>query len=133
MDKQKQLLYISHPYGNKEQNKNDIENIIRYLYHSDEIFDNYCLVSPVHCFGFLYEDWEYEKGIQPCLDLLGECDGMLVFDGEGAEDWTTSTGCKMEVAKYEEWGMPYRFMGSFEKIKSEGYAKIHSEIKEMLE
>ena len=109
----KKLIYISHPSSGLEENTRAIENIIRILYSNDVLFDNYCFVSPVHCYGFMYNDVEYEKGIQFCLDLLDNCDGMLVFG-----DWKSSRGCNMEVKHCESNDIPYIIIGNKDDLIS---------------
>lgn len=83
------LIYISHPYGGQEANKQKIEQIIRRLVkeHTEHTY-----VSPVHAFGFLYNDVDYEYGLDMCLKLLYVCDKMLVFG-----DYQNSRGCKAEI------------------------------------
>ena len=92
-------IYISHPYGSKVENKEKIEKIIR-----DLIFEKpqHTYVSPVHCFGFLYEEVEYDIGIRYCLDLLDACDEMWVFG-----DYANSKGCKLEIVHALETKKPF--------------------------
>lgn len=90
------LIYISHPYGGREDNKKAIEKIIEELVKKNS---KHVYVSPVHCFGFLYETTEYQQGIDMCLTLLGRCDYMYVFG-----DWKTSVGCMTEI----EYAMKHR-------------------------
>jgi len=99
----KQLVYISHPSGGKIENTRDIENIIRKLYSDDELFSRYCFVSPVHCYGFMYAEYEdeYIKGLTFCTDLLEHCDIMLLCG-----DWRNSRGCNAEYKLCQERGIP---------------------------
>jgi hypothetical protein len=92
-------IYISHPYGGKEENKTKIENIIRDLIKYNP---NNTYISPVHTFSFLYNDYPYEQGLDMCLNLLGACDKMLVFG-----DWRNSRGCTAEVLYCEMHMIPY--------------------------
>ena len=85
------LIYISHPYGGERKNKNRVEQIIKTLV-SLPGNQNKTFLSPIHAFGYLYNEVEYEKGLQMCLDLLQCCDEMWIFG-----DWTTSQGCRAEV------------------------------------
>ena len=82
-------IYISHPYGGKEENKQEIETIIRDLIQENP---QHTYISPVHTFGFLYNDVEYEQGIRYCLDLLEVCDEMYVYG-----DYNNSKGCVKEI------------------------------------
>lgn len=102
--KTKQLIYISHPSGGTEENAREIAYIINELYKDDEIFDKFCFVSPVHCYGFMYDVYKdnYLKGLQFCLDLLMHCEKMLVFG-----DWKKSRGCLREVEVAQSLNKPF--------------------------
>ena len=69
------MIYISHKYGGDKQNKDLIEIITGELIKH---YPDYCFVSPVHCFGYLYNDVDYDKGMEYCLALLGLCDEMWI-------------------------------------------------------
>lgn len=94
------LIYISHPYQNKESNKLAIENIVRQLAkeHPEHTF-----LSPVHAVGFMYNDFDYETGLSMCLQLLSKCNYMYVFG-----NWQNSRGCKAEIQFCEEFGIEYK-------------------------
>lgn len=96
------LVYISHPFSGLEENKLKIENIIRTLTLS---YPDNTYVSPVHCFGFLYNDVSYENGLEFCLNLLEKCDKMMVFG-----DWRSSRGCTAEILFAEMHMIPYEIM-----------------------
>jgi hypothetical protein len=82
-------IYISHPFGGQALNKHKIEGIIKQLSkeHPNNIF-----ISPIHCFGFLYNDTDYQTGLNMCLELLDVCDEMWVFG-----NYLDSKGCKAEI------------------------------------
>ena len=90
----KKLVYLSHPSGGLEDNTRDIEKCIRILYKNKDFYNNFTVVSPVHCYGFMYnDDWiTYDEGLQFCLDLLYKCDLMIVIG-----DHTKSKGCTKEI------------------------------------
>lgn len=98
----KKLVYISHPSSGLEENTRKIEQYIRKLYQNDDIFDNFCIVSPVHCYGFMYHDTEYFKGLSFCTDLLMHCDIMLLCG-----DWKNSTGCTKERELCIKYNIPF--------------------------
>lgn len=83
-------VYIAHPYGGKEENKQKVEEIIRKL-----VKDNPDMmpVSPIHALGFLYNETEYIAGMNLCLKLLQSCDKLVLCPG-----WQGSKGCCMEYA-----------------------------------
>ena len=88
------LIYVSHPFSNKPKNKDKVEEIVRTLtlLHPENIY-----ISPIHTFGFLYEDVSYETGLEMCFKLLDKCDKILLCDG-----WKNSRGCTAE-ALYAEF------------------------------
>lgn len=83
------MIYVSHPYGGDSGNKEKIECIVRELATGDP---KNTYISPVHCFGFLYDSVSYERGIEMCLDLLEFCDRMEVYG-----EWKNSKGCQEEI------------------------------------
>lgn len=97
------MIYISHPFGGLKENVLKVEKIIESLVeeYPDETF-----VSPIHCFGFMYDTVDYDKGLDMCLELLSKCDKMLVFG-----DWCTSTGCMTEITYANIRNIPYEMIG----------------------
>ena len=100
----KKLVYISHPSGGREDNKINIENIMRALYSDEEISNKYCFVSAVHNYGFRYFEVDYDTSISYCTDLQKHCDEIWVFG-----DWKSSRGCNIEVNLAREIDMKTRF------------------------
>lgn len=96
------LIYISHPYGGQAENKKKVEEIIRGLATSHP---EHTYISPIHCFGFMYHDFDYETGLEMCLNLLKACDKMCVFG-----DWKNSRGCTAEVLFAEMHMIPYEII-----------------------
>lgn len=94
------LIYISHPYSAKEENKLKVESIVRKLAkeHPEHTY-----ISPIHTFGFTYNDFDYETGLNMCLELLRRCDMMYVFG-----DYQNSKGCKEEIKFCEDNGIEYK-------------------------
>ena len=115
----KRMLYISHPSGGKEENTKDIEKVIKALCNNAEIVDNFCIVSPVHNYGFMYNELSYEDGLNLCLDLLEECDIALVVG-----DWRTSTGCKAEISFCEKHNKPCVMIGTSDTLIKEVNGKL---------
>ena len=93
------VIYISHPFQNKTENKDKIEDIIKTLTVK---YPKYLFLSPVHSFGYLYNTVDYQIGIDYCLWLLGKADEMWVFG-----DYKNSRGCLIEIKCAEESGIPY--------------------------
>lgn len=125
----KELVYISHPSSGLEENTLDVEKIIRTLYGNNNLYDKYCFVSPIHCFGFMYHDVEYFKGLSFCTDLLKHCKIMLVFG-----DWTNSVGCKAEVELCRELDIPVIFIANSDKLINEIQDnKLSKQIEKLIE
>jgi hypothetical protein len=97
------MIYISHPYSGKEENKLKIEAIVRELVAKNP---GVTYISPVHAFGYLYNDVDYEAGLEMCLRLLDVCNKMLVFG-----DWKKSRGCTAEVLYCQQNFIPYEIAG----------------------
>lgn len=99
------LIYISHPYGGLKNNRINVENIVIELSkkHPENTY-----ISPIHCFGFMYDTVSYEHGLDMCLNLLEQCSQMLVFG-----DWKNSRGCTAEVLHAENKMIPYEIVSNF--------------------
>lgn len=102
------LTYISHPYGGKEENKQEVEEIVRQLAkeHPEHTF-----LSPIHAVGFMYNDFDYDTGLNMCLELLKRCDMMYVYG-----DWQNSVGCKAEIEFCEDNGIAYKIIKGENKV-----------------
>jgi hypothetical protein len=100
------MIYISHPYGGKEENKAKIEQIIKVY---SQRYNGEVFISPVHSFGFLYDCLDYERGMELCLELLDRCDSMLVFG-----DYESSRGCGIEIQFAKDNNIPYQIVGEDE-------------------
>lgn len=83
------IIYISHPFSGKKENKEEVEKITTKLAKK---FPNMLFVSPISLFGFQYNDLTYEDGIKECLWLLSKCDTMLLTG-----DYKNSKGCRIEI------------------------------------
>ena len=60
-------------------------------------------LSPIHAFDFM-NVFERERPLAMCLELLTFADELWVYG-----DWESSEGCKMEIARAGELGMPVVF------------------------
>lgn len=98
----KTLIYLSHPYGNKQENYDEISKIMEHLYSSDKFFNEFCIISPVHNYGTLYEVFEYDKGLQICIDLIDYVSITLIVG-----DWQSSKGCTKERKYCIDNNIPY--------------------------
>ncbi len=92
------LIYISHPYGGLKENKRKVEEIVQNL---AKRFPLETHISPIHAFGFLYEEVSYKQGMKMCLNLLDVCDYMIVFG-----EYKKSKGCRIEIRHARKHGIP---------------------------
>lgn len=99
----KKTIYVSHPYGGLEENKEKVEKIIleEMKRHPDHLF-----LSPISAFGFKGQEISYEAGLAECLWLLAQADEAWVYG-----DYENSRGCRTEIWYCEISGTPYKIMG----------------------
>lgn len=97
------IIYISHPYSGLEENKNKVSSIVLSLMNK---YPNYLFISPIHAFGFAYNDLSYEKGLDYCLKTLKLSDEMWVFG-----DYENSIGCNKEIEYCRNNNIPYTTYG----------------------
>lgn len=97
----KKIIYISHPYGGKENNKKEIEHIVNLL---SALLPDYLFLSPVHAFGFQYDVLTYEDGLNKCLWLLDQSNEMWVYG-----NYWESKGCRAEIAYCEKKKIKCKF------------------------
>lgn len=90
MKKFEKTVYVSHKYGGDKNNLKEVEEIIK---AQQKKHPNYMFISPIHMFGFLYNDMCYEDGLELCLYQLAECDEIWVT----GEKWYDSTGVIKEI------------------------------------
>lgn len=101
-------IYVSHPFGGKHENILEVEQIIKDLVKANP---EHTYISPIHTFGYLYNDVDYETGLRWCIELLSVCDKMYVFG-----DWKRSRGCTAEVLYCEMHMIPYEIRRQYEDI-----------------
>lgn len=94
------IVYISHPYGGKRENRRAVANLFRKL---QEKYPNTLFLSPIHAFAPIYHTVPYEDGLNRCLWLLDQCTEMWVFG-----DYKNSVGCKAEIEYCRENYIPFQ-------------------------
>lgn len=82
------LIYVAHPFGGKQENKDKVEKIILRL---TEQFPDYTFLSPIHATGFYYFNKSYDNGMKDCIEMLKRCDELWLCEG-----WEDSKGCNIE-------------------------------------
>lgn len=100
--KYEKVVYISHPYGGKEENRKQVGEIIKELIQA---YPNYLFLSPIHAFSYAYSEVDYNVGMSWCLWLLDKADVMWVYG-----DYASSEGCKREIQYCLEHNIPMRVM-----------------------
>ncbi len=82
------VVYVSHEFGGKQENADKVAKLVTELtlFHPE-----ICFISPIHAFGFMYHDTDYERGIELCLTLLDMCEELWVFG-----EYSNSRGCLIE-------------------------------------
>jgi hypothetical protein len=106
-------VYISHPLrGDTDRdvpnyrilfnNMKRIDKVCRYItrYYSDVL-----PLSPVNAFSFFEPFFDDDKALEMCLKLIELADEMWVFG-----DWKTSEGCRKEIERARELGIPVNFL-----------------------
>lgn len=100
--------YVAHPYAGKEGNKKSVEEIIKFLSINNP---ETVYFSPIHAFGYLYNDVSYKKGIEYCFEFLKSCDELILCEG-----WKSSRGCNLEKKFAEDHGIPISFFNSYKRL-----------------
>ena len=94
------LIYCSHKFGGSLENAKAAELKIKRLQLADP---SNTYISPIHAFGFMYNDVPYETGLEMCLDLLRKCDKMVVLSD-------LSRGVRAEIKFCTENEIPVEFL-----------------------
>lgn len=92
------VIYLAHPFGGKQENVEDTEQIILQLLPK---YPDYTFYSPLHCTGFFYNAISYELGMEHCYEFLSRCDELWL-----CKDWGSSKGCFLEYLYAKEHGIP---------------------------
>jgi hypothetical protein len=99
LDVKEKLIYVAHPYGGDRKNKNKVQRIIEDLVNE---YPQYCFVSPIHCFGFMYDLMDYEEGMHHCFSLLDQCTEIWIYGD--------SQGTRLEREYAQMYNIPIREM-----------------------
>lgn len=94
-------VYVSHPYGGKEENKEAAAALTQKLQLDYEDAD-VAFYSPIHAIQTgSYNSVDYEKGLAMALELMLRCDVLLL-----APSWRESLGCHVEFLAARKLQMP---------------------------
>ena len=92
-----ECIYLSHPYGGKEENIKKAGEYAKTLIQMSRIMKDEAvtILSPIHNFTWLSyhakETEEYEEDIKSCLVLLKRTDALVL-----CEPWKQSFGCRLD-------------------------------------
>ncbi len=113
------IIYLSHPYGGKQENLNEINECQKLLtiMHPENLY-----LNPIAMFGSLYDCTTYEQGLNMTLLLLEElADEMIIC----SNSWQFSKGCCAEIEYCNNRNIPYKIC-TLEQIRDE-YEKYRKE------
>lgn len=101
------LIYVSHPFSGKVENKIAVEKILLDLKEKHPFFT---YISPIHTFQWAYDKYDYNTWLIMCVDLLAPCDAMYVYG-----DYKNSRGCMIWIAQAKKMTIPifYPEMGEY--------------------
>lgn len=94
------VIYIAAPYGGQKDNKDKVEQLIRELV---DLYPDCCFVSPIHAFGFLYNDLDYEEGMEHCLTLLDMCSEIWIFGDSRGTRIEREYAKRYKIPIVEKW------------------------------
>ena len=83
------LIYVSHPYGGRKEEKKDIDIVIKNIVKK---YPNAAYISPLHAIRRNYgKTRDYILGLNCAVEIMKRCD-IVFMSGE----WKSSMGCKVE-------------------------------------
>ena len=102
------IVYISHPYGGKRENRHAVADLFRKL---QEQYPDTLFLSPIHSFAPIYHTVSYEDGLSRCLWLLDQCTEMWVFGDRISE----GMAAEIKRATWKGYQIRY-FSGTCEEV-----------------
>ena len=94
------LIYVASPYGGIHANYARAQ---RDMMRLTETYKQYDFVSPIVAYGYCYDQYSYEDGINQCYGLLSHCNQLWILHDDGK-----SRGVKLEREYAERHGIPVR-------------------------
>ena len=98
----RKTVYVAHAFQNKQENKEDVEQIILDLI---EEYPDYVFYSPIHATGFYYDKKPWLEGMMDCLELLSRCDELWL-----CKNFEQSKGCCVELGFAIGRNMPIEYI-----------------------
>ena len=99
----RKLVYVAHPFGGDEKNREALRKEIADMVRQMPDADNYIFLNPLDFFISVADVQDDDAVLKQCLDLLMRCDGVI-FCG----NWRKSRGARLEhlissVLKMRRW------------------------------
>ena len=87
-------IYVSCKFGGSSERVEFCRSWIKYFIKKDKEdgIEGRVYINPLDTFGWLYDDTEYQEGLNMTLKLMTMCDEVYVLPG-----WETSHGCLQEI------------------------------------
>lgn len=92
------MIYLAHPFGGKSENVEKVKQIAKDIILS---VPGVTVYSPLNAIGYLYDDVDYDTGMEHCLEALKRCDEIWFCEG-----WENSKGCNIEMSFAKENNIP---------------------------
>lgn len=101
------LVYVASKFGGDKEKIKLCEEFIKELIKEDKRngITGRIYMSPLNAFGWLYEQTEYQEGLNWTLKVLTKCDELIVLP-----DWEDSRGVNQEIAIATYLGIPIRYL-----------------------
>ena len=113
-------IYIAHPFGGKQENKDKVTELIKCLAHHNP---GTLFLSPIHNQGFYYDEIDYNEGMELCYTLMDLADEVYF-----PACWKESRGCQLEMRRCIGTGkkftvLPYGEVVEGKKEESGSYCR----------
>lgn len=109
----KKHYYVSHPFTGfdyeQEANRQEAREITAWL---KKRYPNYIFINALDAFQYaeLVPEWGYNDILSQCLELLKDCDGIVLTG-----DWFNSNGCQKEKQMAERLDLDIWYLEDWKK------------------
>ena len=109
----KKHYYVSHPFTGfdyeQEANRQEAREITAWL---KKRYPDYIFINPLDAFQYaeLVPEWSYNAILSQCLELLKDCDGIVLTG-----DWFNSNGCQKEKQMAERLDLDIWYLEDWKK------------------
>lgn len=101
------IIYVACKYGGDKDRVLLCDSVIKELIKDDKKNGRSGIIyfSPLRAYGWLYEETDYDEGLNWTLRTLMNCDELYVMP-----DWETSQGVNQEIAISKMLGIPICYL-----------------------